>query len=122
MERVKAVARTEEITMGLKERSRKSPRITSRAKMAPAMGALKVAEMPAAAPQPTRIFMCWAEMRKSWPRLEPRVEPIWTMGPSLPTEPPEPMQMAEARILTRATRGRIRPPWVATAAITSGTP
>jgi len=37
-------------------------------------------------------------------------EPIWTIGPSRPTDPPEPMQTAEARALTRATRGRMRPP------------
>ncbi len=54
--------------------------------------------------------------------LEPSAEPIWTIGPSRPTEPPEPMQIAEASALTAATLGRIRPPFSATASITSGTP
>ena len=54
--------------------------------------------------------------------LEPRAEPIWTMGPSRPTEPPVPMEIAEARALTATTRRRITPPRRATAAITSGTP
>ncbi len=50
------------------------------------------------------------------------VEPIWTMGPSRPTEPPVPMVNAEARDLTSTMRGRMNPPLVITAAITSGTP
>ena len=49
-------------------------------------------------------------------------EPICTIGPSRPTEPPAPMHSAEARALTTATWGRIRPPLSATAIITSGTP
>ena len=57
-----------------------------------------------------------------WPRLEPSAEPICTIGPSRPTEPPPPMHTALARALTAATRGRIRPPCSATAYITSGTP
>ena len=54
--------------------------------------------------------------------LDPSADPIWTIGPSRPTEPPEPMHSAEASDLTTATRGRIRPPPSATASITSGTP
>ncbi len=37
-----------------------------------------------------------SDIRTIWPRLEARAEPIWTIGPSRPTEPPEPMQIAEA--------------------------
>ena len=44
------------------------------------------------------------------------------MGPSRPTEPPVPMQIAEASALTPATFAGMRPPRSATASITSGTP
>jgi len=42
--------------MGPMAAAEKSPRITSEAKMAPAIGALKVAAIPAAAPQPRKVF------------------------------------------------------------------
>ena len=60
--------------------------------------------------------------RSSWPVTEPSAEPICTIGPSRPTEPPEPMQIAEASDFTTGTCGRIRPPCRLTAYITSGTP
>ena len=41
---------------------------------------------------------------------DPSAEPICTIGPSRPTEPPEPMHSAEASDLTTGTCGRIRPP------------
>ncbi len=44
------------------------------------------------------------------------------MGPSRPTEPPVPMDRAEARLFTTTRRGRITPERTATASITSGTP
>jgi hypothetical protein len=47
---------------------------------------------------------------------------MWTMGPSRPTDPPEPMHTPEANILAMTTRGRMRPPRRATASMTSGTP
>ena len=54
--------------------------------------------------------------------MEASAEPICTIGPSRPTDPPTPMQIAEASALTIVTCGRIRPPFSATASITSGTP
>ena len=57
-----------------------------------------------------------------WPRLDASAEPICTIGPSRPTDPPVPMHSAEAIALTALTCGRIRPPLSATAIITSGTP
>ena len=54
--------------------------------------------------------------------LEASDEPICTIGPSRPTDPPTPMQIAEAKALTTLTCGRIRPPLSATAIMTSGTP
>ena len=54
--------------------------------------------------------------------VEASADPTCTIGPSRPTEPPVPMQTAEASALTIVTGGRIRPPFSATASITSGTP
>jgi hypothetical protein len=61
------------------------------AKNGPASGALKVAAMPPAAPRATRTRSRDSGSRASWPRMEPSAEPICTIGPSRPTEPPEPV-------------------------------
>ena len=53
------------------------------------------------------VMRCHGAMRTSWPIVEPKVEPICTIGPSRPTEPPVPMQIAEASDFTAATTGRI---------------
>ena len=79
------------------------------AKMVPAMGALKVAAMPAAAPQATSVRTRSSEKRSNCPTVEPSAEPTWTIGPSRPAEPPAPMVSDEASTLTAATRGRMRP-------------
>ena len=100
----------------------KSRRITSSAKKTPAIGALNVAEIPPAAPHATRSRSRRSGTRASCPIIEPSAEPICTIGPSRPTEPPDPMQSADASALTTGTCGRIRPPNSATASITSGTP
>ena len=100
----------------------KAARISSIAKMTPASGALNVAAMPPAAPQATSSFIRSSDSLVSRPRVEPSADPICTIGPSRPTEPPEPMVSAEASVLTTATLGLIRPPRWATASITSGTP
>ena len=99
-----------------------SRRMISTPKNTPVTGALKVAEMPPAAPQATRIRSRFSGIFTHWPRLEARAEPIWTIGPSRPTDPPAPMHTADATALTMLTCGRIRPPLPATAIITSGTP
>jgi hypothetical protein len=96
--------------------------MTSSAKNTPAMGALNVAAMPPAAPQATSSRSRRSGTRASCPSTEPRAEPICTIGPSPPTEPPEPMHSAEASALTAGTGARMRPPSSATASITSGTP
>ena len=100
----------------------KLPRMTSRAKITPAIGALNVAATPPAAPQATRLRTRSSDIFIIWPNAEPIVEPICTIGPSRPTEPPVPIDSEEAIDLTRATTGRILPPRRATASITSGTP
>ena len=92
------------------------------AKKTPASGALNVAAMPPAAPQATSSLMRCSSRRNAWARLDPSADPICTMGPSRPTEPPPAMHSAEATAFTTATCGRIRPPLRATATITSGTP
>ena len=70
--------------MGLNWVTAKSPTITSTAKSEPAIGALKVAAMPAAAPQPTIVRSCRAGTPSIWPMAEPIAEPICTIGPSRP--------------------------------------
>ena len=73
------------------------------------MGVLKVAAMPAPAPAAIRVTRCHTGTRSSWPRVEPKEEPIWTMGPSRPTDPPLPIDSAEASDLISATMGRTTP-------------
>ena len=99
-----------------------SRRMISTPKNTPVIGALNVAAMPPAAPQATRIRSRVSGILTHWPRLEASAEPICTIGPSRPTDPPTPIQIADARALTTLTCGRIRPPPSATAIITSGTP
>ena len=91
-------------------------------KSTPAIGALKVAEIPPAAPQATRSTR-WVEgTRNHCTFEEPSADPICTMGPSRPTEPLMPMHSTEARDLTTATLAGIRLRLRATANIASGAP
>ncbi len=99
-----------------------SRKMISTPKNTPVIGALNVAAMPPAAPQATRIRILLSGILIHWPRLEASAEPICTIGPSRPTDPPTPMHSAEATALTTLTCGRILPPASATAIITSGTP
>ncbi len=113
---------TDESTTTAKLLARKLMRMISRAKNTPASGALKVAEIPPAAPQATSSRSRESGRRSHCPSVDPSADPIWTIGPSRPTEPPEPMSRAEASDLITATRGLMRPPFSATATMTSGTP
>ena len=54
--------------------------------------------------------------------VEPIAEPICTIGPSRPADPPNPIVSDEAITLTVTTRLRMCPPRVANAVMTSGTP
>ena len=85
-------------------------RMISRAKKTPAIGASNVAEMPPAAPQATISRSRWSGTRSHCPIDEPSADPICTIGPSRPTEPPVPMHNADASDFTTATRAGIRPP------------
>ena len=88
----------------------KSPRMSSSAKNTAAIGALNVAEMPPAAPHATSRRIRAGGTRSRCPSVEPSAEPIWTIGPSRPTDPPVPIQIAEAIDFTIATLGEMRPP------------
>ena len=81
----------------------KSPRMSSMAKKTPARGALNVALIPAAAPHATSTRRRGSASRLRRPAVDPSADPICTMGPSRPTEPPPPMHRAEARAFTAAT-------------------
>ena len=74
--------------------------MSSSAKKTPAMGALNVAEIPAAVPQATSRRNRFSDTCSTCPIEEPSAEPICTIGPSRPTDPPAPMQIAEASDLT----------------------
>ena len=65
-----------------------SRKISSTPKNTPVTGALNVAAMPPAAPQATRIRSRFSGIRIHWPRPEASAEPICTIGPSRPTDPP----------------------------------
>ena len=69
---------------------------TSRVNTKPAIGALKMPAMAAAAPHPTSSMSVLLSILNSCPRLEPIDEPVSTIGASAPTEPPKPMVMADA--------------------------
>ena len=99
-----------------------STRMTSRAKTAPASGAWKVAAMPAADPHEANRTTRETGMCSHEAMVEPREAPTWTIGPSRPADPPEPIVRAEARIFTTATRPGMRPPLRRTASMTSGMP
>ncbi len=64
---------------------------TSMVNSMPAIGALNMPAIPAAAPQPTRIIRMRGDIRKCAPRFEPMAAPVNTIGPSAPTEPPNPI-------------------------------
>ena len=99
----------------VKLRTLKRRRITSRAKKVPAIGVLKVAAMPPAAPAATiRTSMSegWRVMR---PIAEESEAAIRTIGPSRPAAPPPPRVKAVAISLAGATIGRMKPPVVSTA-------
>ena len=54
-------------------------------------------------PQATRIRILPSGILIHWPRLEASAEPICTIGPSRPTNPPTPIHSAEATALTTLT-------------------
>ena len=67
-------------------------------------GALNVAPIPAGRPagdqQPDPTLV---ELARADPRLDPSADPICTIGPSRPTEPPPPIHSADAIALITST-------------------
>ncbi len=59
----------------------------------PAIGALKMPAMPAAAPHPTSSISTLGGMRNRLPSFDPMAAPVKTIGPSAPTDPPNPIVM-----------------------------
>ena len=108
--------------MLLMEDTSRSKRRISTANMVPAMGAWKVAAMPPAAPHATASRRLSAPREKSWDMEEPMEAPIWTTGPSLPTEAPADISVEVTRVFKTVTLCLIRPPSRARAFITCGTP
>ncbi len=84
------------ISSGITDTVVRSSISTSSVKSMPAIGALNIPAMPAAAPQPTRIISVRGDIRNHEPTFEPMAAPVYTIGPSAPTEPPKPMVIDEA--------------------------
>lgn len=66
---------TAEITTLPMSPRRSSPRMIFMAKITPAIGALNVAAIPAAAPHATRFRMRASDKRNHWPKDDPRPHP-----------------------------------------------
>ena len=99
------------------------PRITSWAKMMPAMGdALIAVEIAAATPQPTQTVTVIPACRFNRATSEPKVAPRWVSGPYWPTDAPAPRDTTLVRAERNPERSGMRPsgPW--TARMTSGGP
>ena len=116
------VETTDETTMGANVAAEKSPRSTSRLKNTPPMGALKTAAIPPAAPHATKLRMRPAETFRNCPTADPMAAPIWAIGASRPTEPPEPIVTAAVTVRIPTVRGLRTPPWRAMDSIALGTP
>ena len=78
---------------GITEAAVRSSINTSTVNSTPAIGALKMPAMPAAAPQPTSTISVFGDNRNMLPRFEPIAAPVYTIGPSAPTDPPNPIVM-----------------------------
>lgn len=60
----------------------------------------------AAAPAASRTLSRSSGSRSRWPTADPRDHPTWTIGPTMPADPPEPSTRDVAASFTAATRGR----------------
>ena len=69
---------------------------TSMVNTRPAIGALKMPAIAAAAPHPTSSISVLLFMRNFCPMSLAIAEPVSTIGASAPTEPPKPMVRADA--------------------------
>ena len=71
--------------------------------------ALLARRLPAPAPAESRVIFCPVERPIAFEKADPSAEPIWMIGPSRPTDAPEPIESAEARDLMTATTPRMSP-------------
>ena len=92
------MADTALIRSGTMEFIVRSSIITSSVKTIPANGALNIAAMPAAAPQPSIRVSVLMSTPKKRPTFEPIAAPVSTIGASAPTDPPNPIVMLLATI------------------------
>ncbi len=96
-------------TTGRKVRFDTSGSNSSTANITPPSGVLKVAAMPAPAPADSSVIFCQRTSDSLRASVEPNEAPIWMIGPSRPTEAPEPIEIAEASDFTMATMPRTFP-------------
>jgi len=102
------VAVAAEKSTGIKDETVSSGRITSSAKSIPAIGELKIAEIPAAAPQAINKVRFLSSKCRIRAIFEPIAEPVDTIGDSNPADPPKPTVKAEAMILEYILVGLIK--------------
>ena len=96
----------------MKASALKPMRTTSRAKKAPASGALKAAAIPAAVPAAARWRIESLGSRSPRPMTLAVDAPSSAIGPSGPTEPPPPIVSAADVVVARAGSGAMVPsPW-----------
>ncbi|OGL62061.1 MAG: hypothetical protein A3J27_07285 [Candidatus Tectomicrobia bacterium RIFCSPLOWO2_12_FULL_69_37] len=89
--RATTAAETEARTMEPSTRAFRSPTSSSRVKVTAAMGVLKAAARPAAAPTGTSAWTRSRRMENIRPMELASPPQIWTVGPSRPRLEPEPM-------------------------------
>ena len=65
--------------------------------------------MPAPAPADRRVIFCPVESPIACENADPSADPIWMIGPSRPTDAPDPIDSAEASDLMTATMPRMLP-------------
>ena len=93
---VKQVAVTHETRIGSNDDIVKSIISTSSVNTNPAIGALNIPAIAPAAPHPINSMSVRLSSLNACPRLLPIAEPVSTIGASAPTDPPNPMVMADA--------------------------
>ncbi len=83
------MAEAEEIKRGMKFGILSSETNVSRAKRTPAIGLLKIAAIPPAAPHPRRSFLCFSVVFEIIDIFDPIAAPVTEIGDSSPADPPK---------------------------------
>ena len=106
----------------MKLRGFHSKRSSSTARSTEAIGAAKIADMPAAAPATSSVLRSAEERWKSCAKSDPAAPPVMMIGPSAPNGPPVPIEIADDTGFRTATfaSSRLRPIRIASSA--SGMP